>query len=78
MTYEQLSQMYEPNDPKLWSMLDEPNWGEEEALGNLALEREERAASEDTYDFTEADLYPEEYVSGVEDGLSDDTLGGSE
>jgi hypothetical protein len=24
-TYEELSQMYEPNDPKLWSMLDWEN-----------------------------------------------------
>jgi hypothetical protein len=60
MTYEELSQMYEPNDPKLWSLLEEgenPNYGP----GNPDWEYDR--TRDDAYDLTEADLYPEEMVS---------------
>jgi hypothetical protein len=59
MTYEQLTDMYEPNDPKLWSLLEmdeNPSYGP----GNPDWEYDRHR---EQYDLTEADLNPEEMVS---------------
>jgi hypothetical protein len=64
VTYEELSQMYEPSDPKIASLLDlgeNPNYGP----GNPDWEYDR--LRDDAYDLTEADLYPDEDVNRTED-----------
>jgi hypothetical protein len=62
MTYEQLSNMYELNDPKLWSLLeDNPSYGP----GNPNWEYDR--LRDDAYDLTEADLFPDDMVSEPDD-----------
>jgi hypothetical protein len=79
MTYEELSQMYEPSDPKLWSLLepdalglngwplDLPTENPSYGPGNPDWEYDRHR---EQYDLTEADLYPEEMVSGGDADLS--------